>query len=92
MRVAREPQFAPIYETLKYGIIGEHLADHFGTEGSPISLTTACASGATAIAPLKFFGEQPSSMSSGRALIVEDRPDGAAVGDAAGFDGGLDGR
>ena len=49
MRVAREPQFAPIYETLKYGIIGEHLADYFGTEGSPISLTTACASGATAI-------------------------------------------
>jgi 3-oxoacyl-[acyl-carrier-protein] synthase II len=49
MRVAREPQFAPIYETLKYGIIGEHLAAHFGTEGSPISLTTACASGATAI-------------------------------------------
>jgi 3-oxoacyl-[acyl-carrier-protein] synthase II len=49
MRVAREPQFAPVYETLKYGIIGEHLADHFGTEGSPISLTTACASGATAI-------------------------------------------
>ena len=49
MRVAREPQFAPVYETLKYGIIGEHLAAHFGTEGSPISLTTACASGATAI-------------------------------------------
>ena len=49
MRVAREPQFSPIYETLKYGIIGEHLAEHFGTEGSPISLTTACASGATAI-------------------------------------------
>ena len=49
LRVARAPQFAPIYETLKYGIIGEHLADHFGTEGSPISLTTACASGATAI-------------------------------------------
>src|SRR5215469_3320606 len=41
MRVARGPQFAPVYETLKYGIIGEHLADHFGTEGSPISLTTA---------------------------------------------------
>jgi 3-oxoacyl-[acyl-carrier-protein] synthase II len=49
LRVAREPKFSPIYETLKYGIIGEHLADHFGTEGSPISLTTACASGATAI-------------------------------------------
>jgi 3-oxoacyl-[acyl-carrier-protein] synthase II len=49
LRVAREPTFAPIYETLKYGIIGEHLAAHFGTDGSPISLTTACASGASAI-------------------------------------------
>src|SRR5262249_49691981 len=49
MCVARGPQFAPVYETLKYGIIGAHLADHFGPEGSPISLTTACASGATAI-------------------------------------------
>jgi 3-oxoacyl-[acyl-carrier-protein] synthase II len=49
IRVAREPQFSSIYETLKYGIIGEHLAEHFGTQGSPISLTTACASGATAI-------------------------------------------
>jgi len=49
LRVAREPQFAPVYETVKYGIIAEHLAAHFGTEGSPISLTTACASGATAI-------------------------------------------
>ena len=38
LRVAREPQFAPISDTLKYGIIGEHLAEHFGTEGSPISL------------------------------------------------------
>ena len=49
VRVAREPQFAPISNTLRYGIIGEHVAAHFGTEGSPISLTTACASGATAI-------------------------------------------
>ena len=30
-------------------IIGEHLAEHFGTEGSPVSLNTACASGASAI-------------------------------------------
>jgi 3-oxoacyl-[acyl-carrier-protein] synthase II len=49
LRVARAPEFSPIYETVKYGIIAEHLAAHFGTEGSPISLTTACASGATAI-------------------------------------------
>jgi 3-oxoacyl-[acyl-carrier-protein] synthase II len=49
VRVAREPQFAPVLDTLKYGIIGEHLAERFGTQGSPISLTTACASGGTAI-------------------------------------------
>ena len=47
MRVARE--FASISGTFKFGIIGERLADHFGTEGSPISLNTACASGASAI-------------------------------------------
>jgi 3-oxoacyl-[acyl-carrier-protein] synthase II len=47
--VARQSKFASYYETLKYGITGEHLAAHFGTVGSPISLTTACASGASAI-------------------------------------------
>jgi len=49
LRVATQPRFAPYFEMSKYGIVGEHLAEHFGTEGSPISLTTACASGATAI-------------------------------------------
>ena len=34
---------------MKYGILGERLAAHFGTEGSPISLNTACASGGSAI-------------------------------------------
>ena len=47
--MAREPQFAQIHETMKYGILGERLAAHFGTEGSPISLNTACASGGSAI-------------------------------------------
>jgi 3-oxoacyl-[acyl-carrier-protein] synthase II len=47
--VAREPRFGAIHESLKYGIIGERLAVHFGTEGSPISLNTACASGGSAI-------------------------------------------
>ncbi len=47
--VARQPKFTRYYELLKYGVTGEHLAAHFGTEGSPISLTTACASGASAI-------------------------------------------
>ncbi|MGE3147677.1 MAG: beta-ketoacyl-ACP synthase [Pseudorhodoplanes sp.] len=48
-RAALQPQFSPYYETAMYGIVGEHLAAHFGTQGSPVSLTTACASGATAI-------------------------------------------
>ncbi len=47
VRVARE--FAAINEPFKFGIIGERLAEHFGTEGSPILLNTACASGASAI-------------------------------------------
>ena len=45
----RQAGFTPFYEVSKYGIVAEHLAEHFGTQGSPISLTTACASGATAI-------------------------------------------
>ncbi len=32
-----------------FGSVADHLADQFGTKGSPISLSTACASGATAI-------------------------------------------
>ncbi len=49
VRAAARQEFAPFYEVSKYGIVAEHLAEHFGTQGSPISLTTACASGATAI-------------------------------------------
>ena len=47
LRVARE--FAASRRAFKFGIIGERLAKKFGTEGSPISLNTACASGASAI-------------------------------------------
>jgi 3-oxoacyl-[acyl-carrier-protein] synthase II len=47
VRVAR--QYGEKFGALRFGIIGERLAAHFGTEGSPISLNTACASGATAI-------------------------------------------
>ena len=49
VRAAAKPEFRPFYEASKYGVVAEHLAEHFGTQGSPISLTTACASGATAI-------------------------------------------
>ncbi len=47
MRVARD--FAAIHGRFKFDFIGDHLAEHFGTAGSPISLNTACASGASAI-------------------------------------------
>ena len=47
LRVARD--FATGGHAFKFGIIGERLAEKFGTEGSPISLNTACASGASAI-------------------------------------------
>jgi 3-oxoacyl-[acyl-carrier-protein] synthase II len=47
MRVARD--FAAAHGAFKFAIIGEDLAEHFGTQGSPVSLNTACASGASAI-------------------------------------------
>jgi 3-oxoacyl-[acyl-carrier-protein] synthase II len=47
LRVARE--FASANGPFKFAVIGENLAEHFGTEGSPISLNTACASGASAV-------------------------------------------
>ncbi|MCR0981564.1 beta-ketoacyl-ACP synthase [Roseomonas populi] len=40
---------ADIYETCLYGGVGERLAARFGTRGAPITTTTACATGATAI-------------------------------------------
>jgi 3-oxoacyl-[acyl-carrier-protein] synthase II len=49
LRAAGDPQFAPNFYALKTGVIAENLAARLGTEGSPISLNTACASGASAI-------------------------------------------
>jgi 3-oxoacyl-[acyl-carrier-protein] synthase II len=40
---------ADAYTPYLFGTVAQTLADHFGTLGSPISLSTACASGATAI-------------------------------------------
>jgi 3-oxoacyl-[acyl-carrier-protein] synthase II len=37
------------FEMFLFGGVGERLADRFGTQGAPISLTTACATGASAI-------------------------------------------
>ena len=38
-----------VYETFLFGGVGERLAAQFGTRGAPIALTTACATGASAI-------------------------------------------
>jgi 3-oxoacyl-[acyl-carrier-protein] synthase II len=49
LRAARSGQFRSIYERCQFASVADHLADRFGTKGSPISLSTACASGASAI-------------------------------------------
>ena len=38
-----------LFETFLFGGIGERLAERFGTRGVPVSVTTACATGASAI-------------------------------------------
>jgi len=38
-----------VYEGVLFGGIAERLADRFGTRGAPIAITTACATGASAI-------------------------------------------
>ena len=43
------PHFPEYYKRFLFGSIAETVADAFGTKGSPISLSTACASGASAI-------------------------------------------
>jgi 3-oxoacyl-[acyl-carrier-protein] synthase II len=49
MAGAARPEADGYYETTQFGTIADRLADRFGTRGLPITLSTACASGATAI-------------------------------------------
>lgn len=49
LRAAATGQFKPLHELFLFGSVADHIADRFGTKGSPISLSTACSSGATAI-------------------------------------------
>jgi 3-oxoacyl-[acyl-carrier-protein] synthase II len=49
LRAAGSPRFNPWHRRFLFGSAGETLAEHFGTKGSPITTTTACASGATAL-------------------------------------------
>jgi len=43
------PKHPEYHDLFMFGSVADNLADKFGTRGSPISLSTACASGATAI-------------------------------------------
>jgi 3-oxoacyl-[acyl-carrier-protein] synthase II len=49
LRASSASRFSPYHERFLFGSVADHLADQFGTKGSPISLSTACASGASAI-------------------------------------------
>lgn len=49
IRNAAAGDFKEFYSMYQFGSIAEHLAEEFGTLGQPISLTTACASGATSV-------------------------------------------
>lgn len=42
-------EFPDWHERFLFSSVADHIADKFGTKGSPISLSTACASGASAI-------------------------------------------
>ncbi|MBI4366494.1 MAG: beta-ketoacyl-ACP synthase [Deltaproteobacteria bacterium] len=47
LRASRD--FPAYHQRFLFGSVADYLADKFGTKGSPISLSTACASGASAI-------------------------------------------
>ena len=48
-RAGETGAFHGYYERFLFGSVADRIAERFGTKGSPISLSTACASGATAI-------------------------------------------
>ena len=49
LRATEGGRFRAIHERCQMYSVADHLAERFGTKGSPISLSTACASGASAI-------------------------------------------
>jgi 3-oxoacyl-[acyl-carrier-protein] synthase II len=49
LRVSGGGKFSQYHRRFLFGSVSDHLAEKFGTRGSPISLSTACASGASAI-------------------------------------------
>jgi 3-oxoacyl-[acyl-carrier-protein] synthase II len=49
LRACGGGKFSQYHRRFLFGSVSDHLAEKFGTRGSPISLSTACASGASAI-------------------------------------------
>jgi 3-oxoacyl-[acyl-carrier-protein] synthase II len=49
LRVCGGGKFTRYHQRFLFGSVADYLAEKYGTKGSPISLSTACASGATAI-------------------------------------------
>jgi 3-oxoacyl-[acyl-carrier-protein] synthase II len=49
MRAGETGKFRHIHERFLFGSIAANIAERFGTKGSPISVSTACASGGSAI-------------------------------------------
>jgi 3-oxoacyl-[acyl-carrier-protein] synthase II len=49
IRAAGNGDFGAYHQRFMFASVAEHIADRFGTQGSPISLSTACASGASSI-------------------------------------------
>jgi 3-oxoacyl-[acyl-carrier-protein] synthase II len=49
LAAARGREHLEMASLFQFGSVGDHLADRFGTRGLPMSVSTACASGATAI-------------------------------------------
>ncbi|SCY18382.1 beta-ketoacyl-ACP synthase [Microvirga guangxiensis] len=49
LKAAATGEFKKWHDLFIFGTVADRVADRFGTKGSPISLSTACSSGATAI-------------------------------------------
>ncbi len=49
LRISGGGKFTAYHHRFMFGSVADHVAETFGTKGSPISLSTACASGASAI-------------------------------------------
>jgi 3-oxoacyl-[acyl-carrier-protein] synthase II len=49
LKAAGTGRYKAYHELFLFGTVADRIADEFGTKGSPISLSTACSSGATAI-------------------------------------------